>query len=481
MSFRANVIAMLSGTAAAQAIPLALSPVLTRLYSPEAIGLQTLFMGWTAALGVAATCRYDLAVVLPDSNDEADSIAAMVMAIATAVLLVLAIVVALSGSDLASVSGYSSRTAWLWLLVPMVFGITLTLLGTSYASRERSFTRIAKAAIANQAGYAIIAVGIGLLGAHTEGLVWAKMGGQLLGLVVILGAVGYALRRAVLNWSWARMRQVAHRYRQFLYYNTPYSLIGTIARDMPIFVFAALSATAAAGFYGLTRTVLLAPTLLVSGALSQVFFREAVALKNTPKLADLTESLLKLGLLAGAPLFAFCTVWGDVLFETLFGAAWLQAGHFAMIMAPAAWMSLQTGWPERLFEVSMRQEVSFKVQIAADIITAAAVITPLAMGFDVVISIAAFTVANLLYHCVYLFAIYRVSGFKTTRLARLLGLGWVTFGLCCLVLGALRLLPGQALALAIAAAAIASAAAAVVGKKLWRDVSQIMQAKETAS
>ncbi|MGA3725804.1 lipopolysaccharide biosynthesis protein [Achromobacter xylosoxidans] len=481
MSFRANVIAMLSGTAAAQAIPLALSPVLTRLYSPEAIGLQTLFMGWTAALGVAATCRYDLAVVLPDSEDEADSIAAMTMAIATVVLLMLTTVVALVGSDLARLSGYGSHTAWLWLLVPMVLGTTLTLLGTSYASRARSFARIAKAAVVNQAGYAIIAVAIGLLGAHAEGLVWAKAGGQLLGLTIILGGVGYALWRAALNWNWPRMREAGRHYRQFLYYNTPYSLIGTIARDMPIFVFAAMSATAAAGFYGLTRTVLLAPTLLVSGALSQVFFREAVALKGAPRLADLTEGLLKLGLLAGAPLFAFCAVWGDVLFETLFGATWNQAGHFAMIMAPAAWMSLQTGWPERLFEVSMRQDVSFKVQIAADIITAVAVIAPWAMGLDVIISIAAFTVANVLYHCVYLVAIYRVSGFEAVRLARLLGLGWGAFGLSCLALGALRLLPGHALVLAVAAAVVASAVAALSGRKLWRGVALIMQAKETAS
>ncbi len=481
MSFRKNVIAMLSGTAAAQAIPLAMSPVLTRLYSPEAIGLQTLFMGWTAALGVAATCRYDLAVVLPDSDDEADSIAAVVLAIATFVLLALAVAVALAGGDLANLSGYAGHTAWLWLLVPMVFGTTLTLLGTAYASRERSFTRIAKAAVLNQAGYAAIAVGIGLLGAHAEGLVWAKMGGQLLGLAVILGGVGYALRRVLQNWDWTRMRTVARSYRQFLYYNTPYSLIGTIARDMPIFVFAAMSATAAAGFYGLTRTVLLAPTLLVSGALSQVFFREAVALKGTPRLAELTEGLLKLGLLAGAPLFAFCTVWGDVLFENLFGANWSQAGHFAMIMAPAAWMSLQTGWPERLFEVSMRQDVSFKVQIAADIITAAAVITPLAMGMDVIVSIAAFTAANLLYHSIYLIAIYRVSGFASNRLSRLLGLGWMAFGLSCLVLGALRLLPGPSLAIAVGAAVIASAAAALTGRKLWRNVALIMHVKETAT
>ncbi|KNE28295.1 hypothetical protein AFM18_07190 [Achromobacter spanius] len=472
---------MLSGTAAAQAIPLAISPVLTRLYSPDAIGLQTLFMGWTAALGVAATCRYDLAVVLPDSEDEANSIAAVVLTIATLVVLVVTAAVALTGSDLAGLSGYGGHTAWLWLLVPMAFGTTLTLLGTAYASRERSFTRIAKAAVLNQAGYAAIAVAIGLLGAHVEGLVWAKMGGQLLGLAVILGGGGYALHRVVRNWDWARMRAVARNYRQFLYYNTPYSLIGTIARDMPIFVFAAMSATSAAGFYGLTRTVLLAPTLLVSGALSQVFFREAVALKGTPRLADLTEGLLKLGLLAGAPLFAFCTVWGDVLFENLFGATWAQAGHFAMIMAPATWMSLQTGWPERLFEVSMRQDVSFKVQIAADIITAAAVIAPLAMGMDVIVSIAAFTVTNLLYHSVYLAAIYRVSGFAGSRLGRLLGLGWAAFGLSCLVMGALRLLPGHSLLIAIAAAGVASATAALLGRKLWRNVALIMHVKEKAT
>ncbi|MHA3904163.1 lipopolysaccharide biosynthesis protein [Castellaniella sp. WN] len=481
MSFHKNVIAMLSGTAAAQAIPLTLSPILARLYSPDAIGLQTLFMGWTAVLGVVATCRYDLAVVLPDSDDEADGIAAAVLAIATLVLLVLVIAVALAGGNLASLSGYGSYTAWLWLLVPMVFGTTFTLLGNAYASRARSFTYIAKAAVLNQAGYALIAVGAGLLGTHVEGLVWAKMGGQLLGLTVILGGTGYALRRMVRNWDWLRIRAVVRNYRQFLYYNMPYSLIGTVARDMPIFVFSAMSATADAGFYGLTRTVLLAPTLLVSGALSQVFFREAVALKNTPRLEELTECLLKLGLLAGAPLFAFCAIWGDVLFENLFGVDWRQAGYFAMIMAPAAWMSLQTGWPERLFEVSMRQDVSFKVQIIADIITAAAVIVPLFLGMDAIVSVVAFTATNLLYHSVYIAAIYRVSGFAANRLGWLLSQGWIVFGLSCLILGVLRLLPGCPLIIAIAAATLASASAVLMGRKLWRDVALIMYIKETAT
>lgn len=42
----------------------------------------------------------------------------------------------------------------------------------------------------------------------------------------------------------------------------------------------------------------------------------------------------------------------------------------AMLLAPAAWMSVQTGWPERLFEVHMRRGVSLSVQLGSDLVTA---------------------------------------------------------------------------------------------------------------
>ena len=98
MSFRRNVLAMLTGTVLAQAIPLAISPLLTRLYTPEAIGLQTLFMGWAAVLGVLATCRYDLAVVLSDTTEEADRVTALVATLCGSLMLVLVVVRAVFGS-----------------------------------------------------------------------------------------------------------------------------------------------------------------------------------------------------------------------------------------------------------------------------------------------------------------------------------------------------------------------------------------------
>lgn len=481
LSFRANVIAMLSGTVLAQAIPLLMMPLLTRLYTPEAIGLQTLFMGCAGALGVAATCRYDLAVVLSDTEEVADDVAGLVLGIAVLVTAVIVLIVASAGEPLAALAGQSGTTGWLWMLAPMAAGTALTLLASAYAARSRCFVRIAQASVANQAAYAIAAVAIGLCSASVQGLAAAKLIGQWMGLIVILLAFGFAIRRALAHHDWSRIVRAGRFYRQFLFYNAPYSLVGTVARDMPIFVFSAMSASAAAGFYGLTRTVLFAPTLLASGALSQVFFREAVSLKGSPRLQELTISLLKFGLLTGAPLFAFCAVWGDVFFETLFGSDWRQAGIFAMIMACAAWMALQTGWPERLFEVAMRQDVSFRVQVVADIVTVAAVTVPLILGAEIIVAVAAFTVANVLYHLAYLCAIFVVSGFSLGNLARALAIGIVGFCVSCAVLFALRLATVSSLGALLLAALVATVAAGGFARYCWQHLAPITQAKECAS
>ncbi len=448
---------MLTGTALAQAIPLAAAPLITRLYSPEAIGLQTLFMGWATAASVAATCRYDLAVILPDDEAEAGAVGSAVLLISGAAVLLVTAIAATAAPALARLAGYENQLLWVWLLAPMVAGIALTQLCSAFATRSREFPRIARAAVLNQIAFVASALGIALVFAADEGLVAGKTIGQWVAAAVLLVGGRNAFARIARGASWQEIIASLRKYRQFLVFNTPYSLIGTVSRDTPIFVFAAASSTQAAGFYGLARMALMAPTMLLSAAMSQVFYREAVALKGTPRLEQLTGKLLQLGLTAGAPLFAYCAAWGDVLFARIFGPEWAEAGHYAMLLAPAAWMAIQTGWPERLFEVAMRQDVSFKLQIAADTILAALVVAPIAMGFDPASAVAAFAAGSTLYHTIYLIAIYRISDFDCRRLLRMLGAGWLCFGSVLVALLALRYSTGPSPIWAAAAGLLSSA------------------------
>ena len=51
--FSRNVLTLMTGTTIAQAIPIGISPILTRIYSPEDFGLFALFLAITNIIGRA--------------------------------------------------------------------------------------------------------------------------------------------------------------------------------------------------------------------------------------------------------------------------------------------------------------------------------------------------------------------------------------------------------------------------------------------
>jgi O-antigen/teichoic acid export membrane protein len=208
VNFRSNAIAMLTGTVMAQALPLAASPLLTRLYSPEAFGLQTLFMGLAASLAVLATCRMDLAVVLPEQEAEAGSLAGFIFCTAIATAVLACLVVPLAGL----LTAQSLPASWMLLLPLMVCTIALYQLSLGFASRRREFRKVAQASVGNQAAYVASAIALGFAGAWAQALAFAKVVGQLLGTGLLGRASAANLSAAARGFSWQRSVAAARKW-----------------------------------------------------------------------------------------------------------------------------------------------------------------------------------------------------------------------------------------------------------------------------
>ena len=69
--FARSVSFLAGGTAAGQAITVLAAPLLTRLYSPEDFGLLAVYTSLLMTIGVIASLRYQLAIPLPKSDEEA--------------------------------------------------------------------------------------------------------------------------------------------------------------------------------------------------------------------------------------------------------------------------------------------------------------------------------------------------------------------------------------------------------------------------
>jgi O-antigen/teichoic acid export membrane protein len=72
--FSRNVLTLMTGTTIAQAIPIAISPILTRIYTPEDFGVFALYMSVVSIVSVVATGRYELAIMLPKKDEDAINI-----------------------------------------------------------------------------------------------------------------------------------------------------------------------------------------------------------------------------------------------------------------------------------------------------------------------------------------------------------------------------------------------------------------------
>jgi O-antigen/teichoic acid export membrane protein len=183
-SFGAHVLTPLSGTAAAQAIPLLLAPLITRLYEPEDFGVFALYAGVSTIVTGLATARYDLAIVLPERDEDAIGLVlgALLVALALSAATALALLLTANVPMPAKLGGIRQ---YLWILPAAVMGTGVAQVFQYWARRCGAYLRLSSSRVASGVGSPAGQVTLGALGLGAWGLVI----GSFLGQVAATGAL----------------------------------------------------------------------------------------------------------------------------------------------------------------------------------------------------------------------------------------------------------------------------------------------------
>ena len=88
-SFYKNFLILFSGTTLSQIIPIAAAFFIARIYTNEEFGFYGLFITLAGILSVFATLKYEVALLVADSEDKALQILQTVLLLATIVALLL--------------------------------------------------------------------------------------------------------------------------------------------------------------------------------------------------------------------------------------------------------------------------------------------------------------------------------------------------------------------------------------------------------
>ena len=421
-SFAHNVLVLMGGTTVAQAIPLVVSPILTRLYTPTEFGVYAEYLAIVSLLAIFATGRYELAVMLPEDDSEAVNVVASAILVLSVTSILAMLAFAVFNESLTAMLGVPEISQWLYFVPLTLFPVGVYQTLTYWLNRQQQYRRLAANDIAQKA---VLEGGKWLLGrgptggALGNGLIAATVGGQMVAAGTLAcqvwrdGGAGVTAVRAEKVWSSMRA------YRKFPLFNVPYSVLGMFSAQFVIFALSAFQHVHVAGFLSLTRRLVIAPINFLSGSLGRVFFKETAVSIGTPRFEQLTVGLMVAIAELFTPLFAFFAFWAPSVFGVIFGADWVEAGRYASVLVPMAFCSLFTTWPERVFEVSQRQQVSLAIQIVFDTALVVLVWAGLRSGAEPLVVVAAYSGVSAAYHVAYLFAIFKITGFAWTGLSRI--------------------------------------------------------------
>lgn len=330
-AFVQNVVVLMSGTALAQALQFATSPVLSRLFAPSAFGLLGVFLAAKSVLFVVAAGKYELSLVLPDRDDVAASLFALGLGLVGAVSLVILGSVAVGRDALAALLGEPELAPYLWWLPPAVLAAGAYRVLNYWATRKQHYTRLSISQGVRSVGVAATQVPAGYLRVGSGGLIGGQVAGEMLATVVlgwqILREDGRRICEAL---RLSTLRTAAWEYRKFPLYTAPQDLVNSVSQNVPSFLLAFFFDPATVGFYWFTWRLLKAPSRLIKEAVRKVFYQRVSDRHNDGEALypDLWRTTAGLAALALVPV-GIIALAGPPLFEFVFGDEWTRAGHYA--------------------------------------------------------------------------------------------------------------------------------------------------------
>jgi len=407
--FGRATVTIVAGSAAAQILVVAVSPLLTRLYTPSDYGAFAVIASLLGIVGSVACLSYDFAIPLPRS----DRTAAHLMVVG---LVATAVVTAVSGITLfvggAVIEEMLDATALGPFIPLLAIGIAATgiiAIGIGWAIRTKAYSEIWRNRMTQSGTVVVVQLGLGWLGAGMLGLVVGMIAGSVAAaarlLWVILRRDGAAFGRI----GRGRAGAAARRYRRFPLLSAPSVLLNNIGVEASLLLIVALYGTAVGGELSLALRMIALPVTLVSAALAQVYFAEAARLKrdHPTELRRLFWRLTRVVAIGSAVPFLAAAIIAPVAFGPVFGPEWVDAGYYVAILAPMYFLAFTVRPTAATVDILERQDLSLVREISRLVFIAAAILTAIGLGLGPVGAIAALSAAGC--------ATYLLFGFLSWR------------------------------------------------------------------
>ena len=328
--FAGNVLLLMTGSIVAQAIPIAISPILTRIYTPEDFGLFAAYMAIVSLIVSISSLRYELAIPLAKSDKQATNVLLLSCLLAISIVILTGIIIAVYSGAIIGGTSSSLTIDFLWLIpIGVLFGGFYQIF-SFWSVRKKDFKTISTTKIRRSLATAVIQ----LLGFSfgPVSLMISQVVGMGVGVYVLAkGALNNLRFDSVRKYS---IQRIAKRYVKFPLFSAWAALFNVFSTNLPVICLTGFGYIEEAGMFLIAQRVLESPASILSSSINQVIHKDLSGYKAANRLGKYLEELI--GRLAKASIGPAILIMliAPSLTSIVFGDQWAELGKVLSYLIP---------------------------------------------------------------------------------------------------------------------------------------------------
>lgn len=406
--FARSVAVLAGGTALGQAITVLVSPILTRLYTPDDFGVLAVYSSILGILSVIASWRYELAIPLPEQDEDAVNLVVLSLGIVALMSLLVGLGTWLLGSQVVRWLNAPGLQPYLWLLPIGMLLVGSYQVFNYWAVRKQAFGVIARTKLYQGVGAALTQITGGFMKSGPIGLIVGQIAGQSVGGITL--ALLFR-KQKLANLHINSVRHIAKRYERFPKLSILPALVNAVGLQLPIVGLNAFYGAEVTGWFLLAQKIFGVPLSIISKSTSQVLFGQAA---NHRRLRYEMEplfwktirqqSLLSLPLILLIPLT-------PVLFPIIFGNAWRESGIYAAIWLPSLIANFIASPTGGFLDILERQDLFVFREVSRLVMLGGATAISLLLKVKPLIMVSMLSGAMVMFAFIYAgFSLYAIKG-----------------------------------------------------------------------
>jgi O-antigen/teichoic acid export membrane protein len=328
--FRQNFVTVAKANLLTQVIALLATPILTRLYSPADFGVSALFFLLTSLLLAFSTWRFDWSVPNTESRTQATALLLIGFIALMCFSLITLFVICSFKAYLTFWKGFLVIGPFLLLLPIAMVGGGMNQLIQAWFIREASLKAVSRTKIVQSITGTGLKVAGGITGLGAFGIIVSSVVSIWVG-IGLLFRFANGLRESVTNISFIKIKADGLQFWQESTLSTLVSIFNIASLTAGPLLFAQYYSTTEVGWYTLMYGLALAPIGMITEAIGQSFWGEAVQLVkiDLKALRALYIRTTKRLMLASLPILIICAA-GPLFIGPLLGKTEWEGASFVL-------------------------------------------------------------------------------------------------------------------------------------------------------